>query len=134
MNDPQTALIYGMIAASVADQNMKDIELARISEMVSHLPVFDGFDPASLTKIADDCVTMLSQEDGLDQMFARMREALPERLRETAYALACDVVAADGNASQEELRLLEMMRHQVGVDRLSAAAIERGAAARYQHL
>ena len=134
MNDPQTALIYGMIAASVADQNMKDVELARISEMVSHLPVFDGFDPASLTEIADDCVAMLSQEDGLDEMFARMREALPERLRETAYALACDVVAADGSASQEELRLLEMMRHQVGVDRLSAAAIERGAAARYQHL
>ena len=134
MNDPQTALIYGMIAASVADQNMKDVEMARISEMVSHLPVFKGFDPASLPAIAEDCAAMLSQEDGLDQMFERMHDALPERLRETAYALACDVVAADSNASQEELRLLEMMRHQVGIDRLSAAAIERGAAARYAHL
>ena len=110
MTDPQQALIYGMIAASVADMNMKDIE------------------------IADACVTLLQREDGLDEMFDRIRDALPERLRETAYALACDVVAADGNASQEELRLLEMMRHQVGIDRLSAAAIERGAAARYAHL
>ena len=134
MNDPQTALIYSMVVASVADQNMQDVELQRISEMVSHLPVFAGFDPNSIPQIAEDCATMLSQEDGLDEMFERIRDALPDRLRETAYALACDVVAADGTASQEELRLLEMMRHQVGIDRLSAAAIERGAAARYAHL
>ena len=134
MNDPQTALIYSMVVASVADQNMQDVELQRISEMVSHLSVFAGFDPNSIPQIAEDCATMLSQEDGLDEMFERIRDALPDRLRETAYALACDVVAADGTASQEELRLLEMMRHQVGIDRLSAAAIERGAAARYAHL
>jgi uncharacterized tellurite resistance protein B-like protein len=60
-----------------------------------------------------------------------MRGALPDRLRETAYALACDVVAADGTAAQEELRLLEIMRHSLDIDRLNAAAIERGAAARY---
>lgn len=131
MNDPQQALIYSMIVASVADMNMKDIELARISEMVAHLPVFDGFDPATLPTIADECVALLERDDGLDEMFGQIREILPERLRETAYALACDVVAADGRASQEELRLLEMMRHEVGIDRLSAAAIERGAAARY---
>jgi tellurite resistance protein len=134
MNDPQKALIYAMIVASAADLNMRDVELQRISEMVAHLPVFAGFDPGTLPQIADECVAMLSDEDGLDEMFARIRDALPERLRETAYALACDVVAADGSASQEELRLLEMMRHQVGIDRLSAAAIERGAAARYARL
>lgn len=131
MNDPQQALIFAMIAASAADQDMKDVELQRISEMVSHLPVFAGFDPGSLPQIAEECAVMLSREDGLDEMFGRIRDTLPDRLRETAYALACDVVAADGSASQEELRLLEMMRHQVGIDRLSAAAIERGAAARY---
>lgn len=134
MNDAQTSLIYSMIVASVADQNMKDIELQRISEMVSHLPVFEGFDLDTLPQIAEDCATMLSREDGLEVMFDLIREALPERLRETAYALACDVVAADSSASQEELRLLEMMRHEIDVDRLSAAAIERGAAARYAAL
>ena len=56
---------------------------------------------------------------------------MPARLYPTAYALACDVVAVDGVATQEELRLLEMMRHSLDVDRLTAAAIERGAAARF---
>jgi hypothetical protein len=59
---------------------------------------------------------------------------LPEKLRETAYAIACDVVAVDLTASQEELRLLEMLRHRIGVDRLAAAGIERGARARHMTL
>ena len=45
--------------------------------------------------------------------------------------VACDVVAVNGIATQEELRFLEMLRHELAVDRLTAAAVERGSAARY---
>lgn len=131
MIDHQAALIYAMVMASAADSEMTDAELARIGEIVSHLPAFGGFDPDRLTEIANDCATLLADEDGLDHAFEAMRGALPDRLRETAYALACDVVAADGSAAQEELRLLELMRYALDIDRLNAAAIERGAAARY---
>jgi hypothetical protein len=61
----------------------------------------------------------------------QIREALPPKLRETAYAIACDVVAVDGEATQEELRILELLRHRLGIDRLVAAGIERGARARF---
>ena len=134
MTDPQTALIYTMVLTSASDADMTDAELNRIGEIVSHLPVFIGFDTTGLPKIAGECADLLEDEDGLDKAFALIKAALPERLRETAYALACDVVAVDGKASQEELRLLEMLRHSVGVGRLPAAAIERGAAARYATL
>ena len=59
------------------------------------------------------------------------RDNLPERLFETAYALACDVAAADGTLAESELRLLEEMRYELNIDRLHAAAIERGARARH---
>ena len=77
---------------------------------------------------------MLSRDDGLEEAFAEIKEVLPANLRETAYALACDVAAADGEAAQEELRVLEMMRHRLNIDRLIAAGIERGARARFQTL
>jgi tellurite resistance protein len=131
MIDHQAALIYAMVMASAADSDMTDAELARIGEIVSHLPIFASFDTERLPEIANDCAVILSDADGLDKAFDAMRGALPNRLRETAYALACDVVAADGSAAQEELRLLEIMRHSLDIDRLNAAAIERGAAARY---
>ena len=131
MIDHQAALIYAMVMASAADSDMTDAELARIGEIVSHLPIFASFDTERLPQIANDCEVILSDDDGLEKAFDAMRGALPERLRETAYALACDVGAADGSAAQEELRLLEIMRHSLDIDRLNAAAIERGAAARY---
>ena len=62
------------------------------------------------------------------------RRALPQPLRETAYALACDVAAADGEPAEAELRMLEMIRHRLHIDRLVAAAIERGAQARHRTL
>jgi hypothetical protein len=43
-----------------------------------------------------------------------------------------DVAAADAEVTQEEARLLEILRHRLDVDRLAAAAIERGAKARHQ--
>ena len=60
-----------------------------------------------------------------------IRDALPERLNETAYALACDVVAADGKLPDMELRMLEEVREELAVDRLHAAAIEWGARVRH---
>jgi len=60
-----------------------------------------------------------------------IRSALPAKLRETAYAIACDLVASDGEASQEELRVLELLRDHLNIEQLIAAAIERGARARY---
>jgi tellurite resistance protein len=55
-------------------------------------------------------------------------------LWETAYAIACDVAAADGMLAQTELRFLEELRYALNIDRLHAAAIERGARARHMTL
>jgi tellurite resistance protein len=131
MIDHQTALIYTMVLAAAADRNMTDRELGTIGEMVRFLPVFADYDLDRLTKDARGCAELLAREDGLERAFDQIYAALPEHLRETAYALACDVVAADGSASQEELRILEMIRHRLEVERLAAAAIERGARARH---
>ena len=46
--------------------------------------------------------------------------------------LACDVAAADGRPAEVELRMLELIRHRLNIDRLAAAAIERAAQARHR--
>jgi len=134
MLDHHSALIYSMVLASAADTAMTDAELRTIGDIVTHLPIFSDYDNKSLTKALSSCSDMLQQEDGLDRAIKEIKTALPPRLRETAYAVACDVVASDGEASQEELRLLELMRDRLSIDRLAAAAIERGARARFMTL
>ena len=134
MLDPHGALIYTMVIVSAADRDMTDAELAIIGDIVGHLPAFRGFDRQQLPSVLEACTLLLNRENGLEEAFAAIKKALPANLRETAYAIACDVAAADGEATQEELRVLEMMRHRLAIDRLIAAGIERGARARFQRV
>ena len=134
MSDAHSALIYTMVMVSAADRDMTDSELQTMGDIVKHLPAFKDFDPALLPSVARECAALLADPNGLDKIMDTIVQGLGPRLRETAYALACDVAAADGRASQEELRLLEILRHRLEVGRLPAAAIERGARARYATL
>jgi tellurite resistance protein len=128
----QEALVSAMVLMSAADQQMSDAELAMMSRLVQELPVFSDFSAHGIEQVTESCLMLLAQSDGLDRACALMREALPQRLRETAYLLACEVAAADGDATQEELRLLQDIRIGLDLDRLIAGAIERAAKARYQ--
>lgn len=128
---PQAALIYTMVTTSAADREISDQELKTMGDIVRSLPIFRDFPEDSLADVAQTCGDILDSDEGLETILAIINEALPQKLHETAYALAVDVVACDGEAHQEELRMLELLRHRLGVDRLCAAAIERGARARF---
>ena len=128
---PQDALVAVMIAVSASNEDIRTAELIKIQSAVNMLPVFADFDVDHLKSISQVVFDLFEQEDGLDALFGLVREALPERLSETAYALACDVAAADGALDEAELRLLEEIRYELNIDRLHAAAIERGARARH---
>ena len=134
-SDHHRALVYTMVIVAAADSKMGDAELHMIGEIVGDLPVFRDFDRHKLPALLNDCAELMGGEDGLEATLNAIKTALPAKLRETAYAIGCDLVAADGEvASQEELRLLELLRHRLGIERLIAAAIERGARARFQTL
>ena len=134
MIDPQTALIYTMVLMAAADREMTDAELHTMGDIVKTLPVFADYDLSRITRSAGDCAELLADENGLDKAMDMIAEGLPDKIHETAYALACEVAAADGRVSQEESRLLELLRHNLKVGRLPAAAIERGARARHMTL
>lgn len=131
MIESQTALLYTMVMMSAADSEMSDREISRIGEIVRQLPVFKGFDSDQMAGVAQECAELLAQDNGLDKALSQISNALPDHLRETAYLVACDIAIADEKAEQEELRLLEMLRDTLDLDRLNAAAIERATRARY---
>jgi tellurite resistance protein len=127
----QDALAATMILTAAADVRLPAVETATVSAAIDRLPSFAGFDRARLGAIDALVGAALAETEGLDRLLAEVAAALPPRLAETAYALACDVAAADLNVPPEEVRFLELLRDRLGLDRLTAAAIERGARARY---
>ena len=128
---PQDALVAVMIATCVSDEHVRTSELVTIDRIVHHLPVFARYDDDRTRRVATLVFDLFEEDDGLDALFGLVREALPEGLNETAYAMACDVAAADGKLAETELRMLEEIRHELDISRLAAAAIERGARARH---
>jgi tellurite resistance protein len=131
---PQDALVALMVAVSVADSELRTAEMLAIQQLVNQLPVFSGYDIDRVKTVSQTVFDLIEEEDGLDALLGLVRAALPDRLYETAYTLACDVAAADGKLMQAELRLLEDIRHELEFDRLHAAAIERAARARFMRV
>ncbi|MDB5538802.1 MAG: hypothetical protein JWQ89_529 [Devosia sp.] len=125
----QDALIHIMVVTASSDEGISDRELLVIGNLVARSPVFDGFDPARLEQVANDAVDRTNAL-GLDGVLDEAVAAVPKRLHDTAYALAVEVAVVDVQLPQEELRLLEMVRDRLEVDRLVTAAIEASARAR----
>lgn len=128
---PQDALVAVMIATSAADAQLRTVEMVAIQRMVNSMPIFADYDVDRIRITAQTVYDLFEEEDGLAALFGLIRDALPERLHETAYAMACDAAAADGRLREVELRMLEEVREELQIDRLHAAAIEWGARVRH---
>ncbi len=126
------ALIYVMIAMSAVDRQISDHELERIAQIVQQTPVFMAYDIERLPHTAEKCGDLLSGEDNLEELLQQVTDALPRKLYETAYALAVEIAAADLKIAEEEIRLLELIRDTLHLDKLVTTAIERAARARHQ--
>ncbi|MBS0641837.1 MAG: tellurite resistance TerB family protein [Acetobacteraceae bacterium] len=128
------ALVLTMVLVSAADGGITDREIGVMSGQVQTLPVFQDFTTDQLVDVTDAAVGLLRDTDGLDHAARLIRAALPQNLRETAYALACEIIAGDRGRKEASLRMLEFVRDELGLDPLVTAAIERTVRARHQRL
>lgn len=133
LNAPE-ALVLTMVLVAAADGGMTDREIGVMSGQVQTLPAFQDFTTEQLREVTEAAVGLLDEDDGLQHAARLINAALNPRLRETAYALACEVVAADEVANQQSLEMLEFVQAELHLDPLVAAAIERGVRARYRRV
>jgi tellurite resistance protein len=128
----EQALVYVMVMMSAVEGHVKPEEMAELELLIRTLPVFQRFDRTRLATIVQECGDMLQEKEGLQTVLGLVKDQLPVRLRETAYALAVEVAASDLVVGKEELRFLAILRDALSLDKLTTAAIERSAIARYQ--
>lgn len=128
----QEALIYIMVVTSAADETISSRELRLISDIVSRLPVFDGFDMERLDALVAECCTYLENANGIEHILNITQAALSKKLQDTAYALAVEVAACGLDVKQEELVFLQLLADRWELENLTVAAIERSARIRYR--
>jgi tellurite resistance protein len=125
----QDALIHIMVVTASSDEGISQNELDAIADQIVRSPVFDGFDMDRLSKVANEAVD-ITNSAGLEGVLDAAVAAIPERLHDTAYALAVEIAVLDVQLPQEELVLLEMVRDRLKVNSLVTGAIEASARAR----
>ncbi|GAA0568500.1 tellurite resistance TerB family protein [Rhizomicrobium electricum] len=111
---------------------MNEREIESIRDLTRRLPAFREFDPDRLSATIEDCSAILQEPEGLTALLGLVTQALSEPLRETAYWVALELALSDHRVALEEIRVIETLRRALGLDKLVAAALERGARARYQ--
>jgi tellurite resistance protein len=126
------ALIYIMVMMSAVEGRIAKEELAEMELLIRTLPAFKSFDRTRLVTVVQECGDILENSEGMETVLGLVTNQLPAKLKETAYALAVEVAAADLAVGKEELRFLAILRDALGLDKLVTAAIERSAIARYQ--
>ncbi len=131
---PHQALIHIMVTMSAADTSMSDNELSKIGNIIDNMPIFKGYNDDDLMDDISNCRKILDNENGLEIIIMNTQKALSVDLYETAYAIAVEIAAADLNVEQTELRLLQILRQDLNIDKLICSAIERGARARHKEL
>jgi hypothetical protein len=132
--DAPEALVLTMVLVAAADGGMSDREIGVMAGQVQTLPAFHDFSTEQLKTATEAAVSLLNEVDGLQHAARLMLSALEPRLRETAYALACEVVAASPVVRQRTLEMLSFVRDELHLDPLVASAIERGVRARHQRV
>lgn len=132
--DAHEAMVCTMVLIAAADGAITDREIGVMAGLVQTLPVFADFSTERLQVATDAAVGLLEEDEGLAHAAQLIRDALTPRLRETAYLIACDVVAAEPNPSQPLLRMLDFVKSEFELDGLVAAAIERGTRVRYRQI
>jgi hypothetical protein len=115
-NDPRRFLIEAMIGAMFADGNVDKRELEVLHRQLNEHDLFAGLgaDAAkTLIELASDAVQFAGSATGRVGAIAK---GLPARVhRLTAYAMACEVCAADEDIAPLELQFLEALRIAVRV-------------------
>jgi len=127
-NDPRRFLIEAMIGAMNADGTVDQRELDVLHRQLSEHDLFAGLSDhaaRTLIELATDAVRFAGNPAARVAAIAR---GLPARIhRLAAYAMACEVCAADAHVAPGEVEFLEALRMAARVARHEAQAVFQAA-------
>ena len=111
---PAEAVVAIILAAIASDGYMSQEEVHRVSAILSRMKLFQPYANDEILGMFDKLLNMLRTED-IDSLFRAAQASLPENLKEPAFALATDMVLADGVVTREEQGFLNDLYYCLGI-------------------
>ena len=110
----QEAFTGILLAAAAADGHISEEEAQGLWTAIERMKLFSNFTPDKFKRMMDTLLKIL-KKGGPDMLVDKCVPALPDELRDTAFANACDLVLADGVVEDEEKKLIEKLQNRLGI-------------------
>lgn len=114
--DVDSALLALLIGAMNANDHVSPEEGARAQHIIWSMRRFRRKSGETVDRGVDR-MRQLVEQHGASPVIAAAAKAIPPRLRQSAYAVATDLVLADGKMEPTERRFLDDLGTQLGLDR-----------------
>ena len=108
---PQEAYAAITILAIASDGYLAHEELDAITINLSRMHLFQHLRPDTMQRMYTKLFDILRKE-GADLLLESVKETLPSELRESAFAMCCDLTLSDGLMSLDEQTFLKQL-HQL---------------------
>jgi len=118
----QEAFASIMLVAVAADGQITPEERDGYVNALINLSMFEGWDADMFNATTASLADMI-QQHGMQKLVRIAAEALPEEMRLTAFARACDLVCADGIIEANEKKLINDLFPLLGIKPETAQTI-----------
>ncbi|MCG3219469.1 MAG: tellurite resistance TerB family protein [Candidatus Heimdallarchaeota archaeon] len=111
-----------LIAASASDGHLSKIEFLSISRAFNSSKMFSHLTEMQLKQMYERIFQML-QSNGVGNIIHTASKVLSQELKETVFALAIDIVLADGIVDANEKQFLDKLQAAIGINEALATKI-----------
>ncbi|MEL6399442.1 MAG: tellurite resistance TerB family protein [Cyanobacteria bacterium J06607_6] len=103
---PEEAFAAVALVAIAADGYLSDQEGRDMTNMLSRMHIFQSYSHDVMHRMFDKLLSMLKLQ-GPSTLIDLAKTQLPQDLRETAFAVATDLVLSDGTVTSQEQAFLD---------------------------
>jgi tellurite resistance protein len=119
---PAEAFAAIALTAVAADGMITDSESQIIKTTFKRMDLFSGYTAESKTEMIQRLLDQI-QEKGYEVVMQSAIAKLPGNLKDTAFAVATDIILSDGDLADEEEELLNALYNALGIEEEMATKI-----------
>ena len=112
--NPEEAFAVIVLAATASDGYLSVEQANSITFVLSRMKLFKSYPHEMINKLFEKILGIL-EGDGYNTLFNAAKDSLSQDLREAAFAVATDLVLAEGIVADEEKNFLNDLYQALGV-------------------
>jgi tellurite resistance protein len=120
--NPAEAFAVIILAATASDGYLSIEQANCITSVLSRMKLFKSYSGDLMNRLFEKILGILQQDD-FNFLFNAAKESLSPDLREAAFAVASDLVLAEGIVAEEEKNFLNDLYQALGISREMAIQI-----------